>query len=367
MKIGILTYHRAHNFGAVLQAYALRTFLKSKGNEVEFIDYWPKYRNGMYDLFSLDFKNKSVKENIKQTARMCFSYFKKRDRYNRFESFITDYLEVSNKNMITEGSQIEDKYDYIVFGSDQIWRYNEFLLHKGFDEVYWGIYPKKSASKKITYAASMGKMAADKIDKNILINYLDNFEAISIRELKLKNYIDDIYKKDTFHVLDPVFLIEKKQWEELADNSALGDNYLLLYNLNASRDATILAEKFADEKKLKIKELTGSVRPFLDEERYKQRYGPLEFLGAIRNAEFVVATSFHGVAFSILFEKQFVALGMKDNAERVKGLLFALGIEDHYIDDIKSFSMKRIDYKNVNLKLKDLKQYSKGFINDNLR
>ena len=373
-KIGIITFQRAHNYGAVCQAYALKTYLENlRPCNVSMVDYWPEYRNGIYDLFNVDFERRSFLSNMKSVFTTICLFHKKHRRYQNFNNFLIEELNLEiKKKPFTDGKQIPDsKYDFLFFGSDQIWRYNEFLSFRGLDSVYWGEYPLNSKTKKIAYAASIGKLISSKLNQNTVQKYLANFEEISVREKPLLDYIKSITEQKIYHVLDPVFLLEKKEWELLAQKRGFKKQfkkkYLLLYDLNFSPDSIAIASKIAKEKGLEIFRLTREVKRFEFSNKVMDTIGPMGFLNAILNSDFVVASSFHGVAFSILLNKNFISTGLKNNSDRVTSLLKLLDIENHYVVDSDSHLPTSIDFEKVNNRLNKLKDYSKEFISNSLK
>lgn len=365
MKIGVLTYHRSHNYGAVLQAYALKTFLLNQGNQVEFIEYWPDYRKGMYDLVDFSFLKEDIAfiRKIKRLLLIILVFPEKLIRYNRFQKFIKYKLQSNNKVKFKTGDEIPGNYDFIIYGSDQIWRYNDFKTFKGFDSVYWGEYPKNT--KKIAYAASMGVMEINEQQKEFIKDHIKNFDLISTREQQLADIIQPFTKKKVEYTLDPVFLLNSNDWLMLSTNNYNPKGkYLLFYNLNYSKDAVSIVKNIAKNLNYRIIEIRGGVKPFNNPFRCKQTVGPESFISLFSNASFVVATSFHGVAFSIIFKKQFFALGMKNNAIRVTSLLEKLNIPERYLKSpVDINSIKEIDYKNVSLLLEREKKKSINFIN----
>jgi len=367
MKIGILTYHRAHNYGAVLQAFALKSYLILQGYDVEFIDYWPKYRKGMYDFVDFSFLNEKIStaEKIKELLKQLLIFPKNVVRYTRFQRFIKHQLNVSNSSIVRDGSQIKDKYDLIIFGSDQIWRNNNFKTFKGFDPIYWGQFPEDSNVKKIAYAASMGIMHSTIAQEEFIKEHLRNFHSITVRENKLGNLIQSLTNKKIEQVLDPVFLLDSKEWLQLLSKSNLvKKNYVLLYHLNNSPEAKILTNKIAKLYNCKVIEIRGTVKPF--SLNFYETIGPKRYISLIANAKAIVSTSFHGVAFSIIFKKQFYALGMRNNSERVTSLLKSLDISDRYITNIDTLENinNPIDYKKVDDTLSYLIKTSKNFLSN---
>jgi len=371
MKIGIITYHRSHNYGAVLQAYGTKTALTALGHDADIIDYWPDYRKGMYDLLDFSFFKKadmSLVAKLKRSVFVLLALPKRSVRYNKFQDFISNKLGVKGPIKYTTGDKISTGYDAYVFGSDQVWRYNTYPLHKGFDEVYWGKYPVNA--QKITYAASMGTIEMDKSREDFIKKNFGNFKSVSVREDSLKETITSIIPDAKItQVLDPTFLVSKTDWLKIipASGKKSAKKYVLFYNLIKSQEAFNLVDRIAAKFGYDIIELNGVVNPLEFSSRYAQTTGPIDFLSLIAQSEFVVSTSFHGVAFSIIFEKQFYALGMKNNSGRVASLLTSLTIPDRLVDNITPDLDVRIDYNEVNKKLDALREQSINFLKTELK
>lgn len=367
MKIGIITYHRAHNYGATLQSYALKHYLRLEGFNAELIDYWPKYRKGMYNLFSFAdicgryYLIKIAIRFIKLIV-MCVPRYTKNKKFKKFHE---QYFSVEYNNPILKGEDIPNNYDVYIFGSDQIWRYNSFKMFKGYDGVYWGDFPKnekKSTVKKITYAASMGKL--QKVDENYIRTHLIQFDAISVRENALRFLLQEYTDKSIVHVLDPIFLLSIKQWSNLNSEDPLqGVPYIILYNLLRSKDAENLAKRVAKSKGLHILRIYGDAWPPTLSTSKKYSIGPQEFISYFLHADFVVSTSFHGVAFAIHFRKQFVSLGMGASSQRVTDILGKYNLEDRYLSDVSEMErLPPIDYNKINEKIERDIALSKNFL-----
>lgn len=377
MNIGILTFHRAHNYGAQFQAYALQTFLSDHQHEVEFIDYWPEYRKGMYDMFDLSAMGsdlqplQKLKKTTKSLVKLTLTYPSKKKRRERFEQFIAQHLNLSAADTIQEGKKIPRHYDAYVFGSDQIWRYNQFNKHVGYDSAYWGKYPADSAARKVSYAASMGVLDEAYTELDFISGKLENFDALSVRENSLKDLLEPLTSKPICKVLDPAFLLDKTRWAKLAAKDVdLPEKYVLLYNLNKSCRAASLADDLASKLGCVVIELNSEVTPFKVSKRYHNTAGPAEFLALFENATHVISTSFHGVVFSLIYEKQFQSLGLGQNASRVTDLLTDLGIPERYSADGSATAEPgfdgQIDYKAVNESLSGLRDNSVQFLLDNV-
>lgn len=368
-RIGILTFSRALNYGALFQAYALKEFLKNEEIIVEIIDYWPKYHQESYKFFSpVAFKKQSIKGKVKYLLGFIIGSNRIIKRRRGYLKFITNKLGINESIKYEEGHQINQDYDLVIYGSDQIWRKIGSPLFEGFDNVYFGSHPIR-AKKKITYAASMGIISLNDGDKIQLTNLLKNFNALGIREVDLQVVVKDLGYESQL-VLDPVFLLNRNQWFKLIEGikrSEKKERYILIYDLLHSKNAVKLAESIGKQRDCKLKIVLGTVNPYLIGEKYVQTATPEEFLSLIWNAEFIITTSFHGTSFSVLFEKQFLALDMGKNSQRTRTLLNLLSIEDRYIEDFEDISsIKEIDYTPVRTKLEALTNTSKEYLKSSL-
>lgn len=364
MKIGILTYHRSHNYGALLQGYALQTYLKKLGHQTEIIDYWPEYHADLYQLIP-HFKALSYKGKVKSILLLLIGYSRILKRNRQYKQFIHKQFCVPHKPRYeTKEAMNEIEYDLVVYGSDQIWRRSNFPLFKGFNDVYFGAYPI-NVKRKITYAASMGVIDVNDQDKPKLSQMLTNFDTISVREEELKQLVVDTMGHSVSLVLDPVFLLEKEEWLNLNPHltSDSQDKYIFFYHLTPSNEAIELTNRLEAHYGYKVIEIRGRVEPLLFGDRYLHTGNPIDFISLIQNAEIVISTSFHGVAFSLVLEKQFYALGMKNNSGRVQSLLDKLGISDRLLSDINQANFEeKIDYDKVNTEIASLKQQSKNYL-----
>lgn len=355
MKIGILTYHRAHNYGAMLQAYALRTLLQDNYHNVQFIDYWPLSHQKQYALFK-PILGKDALAKLKNLTINLLTLIRRYLRIRKFERFVQEHLRLSNTIVYHNDQQvISEFYDCIIVGSDQIWRNHiTALQHVGFDPVYF-CQTLTHPTHCISYAASMGIVDLSKTEELVLNQYLQTFNTILVRENSLKNLVEQLGHSAKV-VLDPTLLLTKERWNKLLPhNRYRKQKYILYYELIPSKTARVFAEQKAKSMgcKLLIMDAVIHVLPRFGHIAYAS---PIEFLHAIRDAEYVIATSFHGTAFSIIFEKQFLSIGLKRNSDRVETLLNNLDITEHYQEYPKEVSA--IDYQKVRTKLDLLRQIS---------
>lgn len=366
MKIGILTYHRAENYGALLQAYAMMTYLRSQGHEVSFVDYWPKYHSDYFRL--LPWQQLSKRNGYKKVhflVQLLLWLMPRYIRKKKFQNFMYNRLNLSKVPRYKNRDSKTDRFDIVVYGSDQIWR-KQNLGGIGFDDWYFGS-DHVLADRKIVYAGSMGMIDTTAEDEKFVQDMMDNFNSISVREKDLQLYLNSLGVSASL-TLDPVFFLSKEQWRSIVKKTkGKKDKYVLFYNLLNTPESKKFAEKLGREKKLPIREINKKmVFSHLMNKRYICTASVEKFLYLILNAEYVVSNSFHGVAMSILFEKQFFAVGMKNRSSRVISLLDSIGLSERYSADGYNMQDCEIDYINVGKKLLLLRKSSTVFLNDSL-
>lgn len=355
MKIGILTYHRAHNYGAVLQAIATRVFLKNMGYNSFYIDYYPAYHKAVYFPFS-------VKEIIHLRRKYGWLYIKEhllhwkeyRQRYDNFERFIRKYIKPYCKT-------ISEPYDLVIYGSDQIWRKQRWGI--GYNPIYFGDNTI-SAKRKIAYAASMGILPLHPEEENIN-DLFNNFDAISVREKSLQSFLVSLGYPRTKLCLDPTLLLDVNDWEQFKSTISTEEEYVLLYHLQQNAFDVEKVRLFARKLGCQLKIIQGDIGE--SNKECQNVVGPEDFISLIANARCVLSSSFHGVVFSVIFNKPFYA-SLIANADRVKNLLEQLGLNDNFIDgkEILELSYPYIDYMEVNMKLEKIRRSSYSYLLEQL-
>lgn len=346
MKIGILTFPRSQNYGALLQAYGTQHFIEKHGYDVSMIDYWPAYHEEMYKPFSIQkFKALGIKSKINYIYTFILTYFRLKIRRKNTRSFYKEYLNLNKSRT----------YDVVVYGSDQIWRKQHQPTFDYFNPIFWGD-KQICATRKIAYAASMGKYEIDNArDKEFVRNGLANFDAISIREIDLRENLYKEYGTKYPLVCDPVFLLTKQDWERMTEPKYLPKNkYILYYRLQNLKETDLMVKDLAKQTGLPIIEMRGYIPPLHYGKRYRLTAGVQEFITLINGADYVVTSAYHGIAMSIIYEKQFFFTSQEHQANRVQSLLGILGLTDRIvkINSIEKLDLsKRIDYAIVKAKL----------------
>lgn len=362
MKIGILTFHCAINYGAVLQAYGLQELLKSMGHEVYVIDYRPDYLQRPYRLFFPEaVKGHGILGNIRFFVRELLAFpirYKRRCAFNRF---IKKYLHLANLDFQSE----DNDYDCFVFGSDQIW--NPQIT--GGDPIFFGDAPCFKGKKLVTYAASAGSVTALKeIDIEKLKGWLSKFLALSVREKSLSHYLSEDLQLENQWVIDPVLLAGKEVYQEIATSHKPKKNYLLFFSLWKNDEALHIAREKAISEELELIEMYGMTE-VVKNKKVMQCLSPDEFVGLFQEATYVVSTSFHGTVFSILFHKPFLCFGFNFGKSRFHSLLDMLGMQDRLVDisNIEEYVEKEIDWEHVDSVLAQKRKEAFQFLNQALK
>ena len=359
MKIGILTFHSAPNYGAMLQCYALQEVLKSMGHDVEVIDYRLDYRLRPYRLPNAQrFNPLPIK---KRSALNILTFRDRKIRNKEFESFLRTYLVLSDK---VDRNFIPNNYDVYIMGSDQIWNPK---ITQGFDPVFFGSFWFHKENKKyISYAASMERTELSDAEKEFCSKALNNFDAISVRERVLAALLLSITSKKIKVVLDPTLLLDKQVWGQIAKLPKIKEKYVLVYQVRNGVNTMQIAKKVAKQINAIVIQVAGG-SPYLNR-RKLQHESPTRFLGLMQHAACVVTTSFHGTAFSVIFNRPFYYVESTDGHDsRAKSLLSDLGLTERIIQVNDSPTFTRIDYDMVNDKLTELRIQSLKFLGQNIQ
>ena len=352
MKLGILTFHCAHNYGAVLQAYALKHYLSSLGCEVHIIDYQPDYLMSEYQRSLLKYWIcKNPIKMLKLWVNEPFLYKDRKRRRDVFISFINNELQPDSVTNITD-------YDFVIYGSDQIW--NPKITGGKKDLMYWGGF---APQKSISYAASLGEYSPEGNERNEVKELLKNFNAISVREQKAKDILQSLSNNEIHVVCDPVFLLSKEKWENvLSVNIRDKKPYILCYNLTQNTECMRQAQIIGKAKGLDVVEVYGEVKYHSGERHIENGLGPFDLVSHISNAAFVVTSSFHGCAFSLLLQKPFYAIGFNQRSERVRSLLSIAGIPERLLIKASEEWDDTLAYNQIEANLDAFVSKSKKFI-----
>ena len=366
-KICILTQPLWHNYGCLLQAYALQKCLKAMNYEVvtdeyprRFLSFFDKLKDKSkrmvaYHILGRKSVNpnpfypneKSWKEICKNTSRFV------RERIDTVDFFNGQTF--PSKEMI-------NRFDTFIIGSDQVWRDSY-----GRVESYFGDFLKTENKKIFSYAASFGLSSwqFDRERTEKLRVLAKRFRSISVREKDAIELCRDNLNIEANWVLDPTMLLSKNDYISLfKDNfQEKSEGDLMTYILDSSEEKIRLIKLIETEKKL---------NSFTVMAKETETFPAIEkWLKGFYDAKFVLTDSFHGMVFSIIFEKPFlVILNKQRGATRFLSLLSSLGLENRLIESVEDFNIdllnKDIDYETIRKKLFVLVDKSKEFLIDSL-
>lgn len=359
MKIGIFTFHCAHNYGAVIQCYGLQQYLQSKGHQVYVIDYRPHY----FDIYKLPSIKYSKTENIKTYIKKLIKYFTigeiQKNRHQAFEAFITRRL---NLIPFDSNSNYSD-FDAVILGSDQIW--NPGITGGQYDEVYFG---NNVRCKTIAYAASSRSETLTDKQQQYLKSHLCKITSIGVREESLKILLQPLVNQPINTVIDPSFLPDVAEYDKLCTPIKTSRPYVLVYEVERNDGTSRIANEIARSLNADVIELVSYASPKFCRGRYRQESGPEEFLSYIKNAECIVTTSFHGMALSLKFQKNFYSIRQGTSADlRAESLLSKIGLLERFIQLNSSVTFSDIDYSKCLPKLNQEINLSSSFLLNSLK
>lgn len=355
-RIGVITFHRAINYGAVLQTYGLITTLNAISPGCRVIDYRGYRLENHYKLFYLP----QNKNKLKSFAKCIIKYPVNSKRRRVFSEFVSKYIpvteEVYDDNTI---SKANESFDCYITGSDQVWSPKTV----GFDPAYFLTFADDQ--EKNSYAASFG---VNKIPDSLRDEYkkrLSGYANISVREDSAIPIVKELLaESQPERHIDPSLLLDAAQWGKLASKPK-DSGYVLLFTVNMPKKLIAFARSLAAAKGLKM--IYINEKPIFCEKgiEYRRTVSPQEFLGLIENADYVITNSFHGTAFSINFRKNFyVELDTKSGRNtRAENLMSILGIREREItDSIYSGSDSYIDWTNAERVLSEERKKAISYI-----
>lgn len=361
MRITIITLHRVYNFGSVLQAYATQRIFEKPGHDVEIIDYITPQRTKRRILLGSpsNVMNKSFKNIIYRIAKIGSIILKERT----FGAFVRNNLNLTRKYISAE-DLVKDppSADIYVTGSDQVWNsdYNEGV-DRGF---FLDFLPEECC--RVAFVASFGKTQLDAEEIALTTKYLRRYNAISVREESALKIVSDLGIEDAVWLIDPTLQIPKEEWLTIASPRLIKKKYLILMLLyNEDNHATEYARKIADEKGLILVKISWEKKrpPLID--KLMTHRSPADFLSLFYYADFVVTNSFHGLAFSINFEKPFIIVPRNEYNSRIESLLKLTGLENRLVSNREQLDVanQQIDYMPIRDTLYFERQKALEFIN----
>ena len=292
-------------------------------------------------------------------------------RYKKREMFWKYINKVLPMTDIVLSSGDLPRMDAYIVGSDQVW---SICFTGGIDNLYWGQFNRNGA-KLISYAGSAAENMGDSFYSNENAKLLESFDFISVREKELQGYLQtQIPNKKIEKVLDPTLMAGVDFFDELiADEVPLEKKYVLVYQVIRTKDALIseYAKQMASRAGWDIVEIKNSRLYICSQGKFsisKELQNPTQFVSLFKYAQFVITTSFHGTAFSLMFNRPFNVVSISDEVDsRAKDLLMQLNLTDRLVSLPLNKKQKDVDWEGVNFKLQELRIPSREFLKKALR
>lgn len=353
-KFGIVTFHHALSYGAVLQTYALQNFLTDLGIDNEVVNYRCKFMEDRAKVFKY-IKGKSLKN-------YCYSFLYGRETVRERKNsdyFGKNFLKMTKPYTKDTLAQCADDFDGFIAGSDQVWS----PICVGFDSAYFLDFAKKG--QKYSYAASFGmkNLPDEKIEE--YQKRLSDFSAISVREGSGKELVKNLTDKEAVINVDPTLLLSSKKWDKIASSADINEPYIFLFTVLKPKNLVNYALELARKTGMKVIYLNKAHKikdPMLT---YMNSVTADKFLGLIKNATYVCTNSFHGNAFSLLYHKNFVVETdtLIGENNRSKELMTKLGLENRILAQGLSPEIDaETDWKNVDAFLAEERNKAKEYL-----
>lgn len=363
MNVLITTMHRGYNYGSALQAYALSEAVRCLGHRPVLLDYIPERLHFCNNLKQL-LQGLVFGQNKKQRYEalrgvihlLCVDYYF--DRF--FKRHFTMTKQYHEKEAIYSAQLNADVY---MTGSDQVW--NSFH-NKGLDKIFFLDFAPAGA-KRISYAASFGKDGLDEWEKDETRRLLAKYQAISVRESHGIKILEDLGIRIGEHVLDPTLLLRKEEWMKRCGNLKQQERYLLIYTVEPNVHQLIAyAKEIAKMLSLKIYVVDWGFKKYPGTDKLISSISPLQLMSYFIQADFVIASSFHGTAFAVNANKPFITVTPRKFNSRVVSLLKLVHLEDRIIEEGAKLDLNwinvPIDYENVNYILEKERASSLQFL-----
>lgn len=348
-KVIISTFNNSlNNYGAIFQSYALSKTVEKMGHDPRFLTVQHRVVKNYVE------PNKTLKRKIKEKISRFLSKSTQTERIERakkFKAFINknqNQIYYKTLENLAANPPIADIY---ISGSDQVW--NPKSLH---EELFLSFAPDNAVLA--SYAASMGTETVPERNKELFAKYIARYDAVSVREDTMINIIESYTNKPIKQHVDPVFLLKKEEWEKLAVpyTKLKYKKYILMYLIEFDRKCIREFKKLKKQTGLPIVLVTlnGIRRRFANQVVFDA--SPEEFLYLLSGAEMVVASSFHGSALSVIFNKPFITLSGKDKPTRIESMLRHFGLEKQNNAEI-TFENANVDFQKINCQIeKDYKE-----------
>lgn len=370
MKVALLVFPIHFSHGCILQTYALYSKLKELGCEVTILDRQPK--KASFLQHSITIAKRIVRKAFKGYKGAVFyqGWFPKQimsEQKPFIDALKDDIISVHSTEELRDIVK-QTNFDAIVVGSDQTWR--PCNVANVMD--YWLDFARDISVRKVAYAPSFGVDNWEYTEEQTIKckELAGLFTGLSVREESGVKLCKDNIGFDVTHVLDPTMLWDMSFYAPIAKRFAMKKGGCQCYFLDRSPEKITIANQIANLLHLEVNYINTETEN--GNAPLKKRIAPSieKWLAGFYNGGFVVVDSFHAMVFSIIFQKPFIVIGnRKRGLSRFESLLKELGLENRLLSDLKQLTdivNEPIDWENVNEKLNTRRQFSIGYLKENL-
>lgn len=350
-SVGIIT-KISRNYGAVLQAYALRRYLEERGCHAQVIRYDNAKIRRSFRVLEWPITMKSLRRLAHLRANLR--------RNRRFFAFRDQYLHLTRPYLTLDALQSDPPaFDIYVSGSDQVWN-----PANDFDPAYFLDFGGKDV-RRVSYAASIGVSSIEDRYRDAFVRGVARFTHIAVRERSAQQILREL-GFDARVTLDPSLLHTRAAYDPLAVDPATETPYILCYLMNPPAFTAELVARARKELGMRVVILGGGPYVPRDNDLRVLDAGPREFLGYVRSAAFVITSSFHATAFSMLFHRPMAAVLHTSTGSRVADLLESVGASERVMRGVQDFqpSLLKMDYSDIDCRLEAMRADSAAYIDN---
>lgn len=314
------TIYKADNYGAIFQAMSLSEYLKTNYKNVYILDYSPNKIRRQYSALRT--------YSIKAVLKDIFRFLPRKRMLSKITLFI-------NKNFaeLSLESAKSQEFDTLVTGSDQVWNPAIVSFDEKFEPYYF--FDGIKGREKISYASSLGSYRYDDKQSEEFKKYISEYDRVAIREEDSSKYINEHFDISTTHVLDPTLIQNRAFWEKIiTTNSYELDDFILVYFNNYTEELATITNRLKEQTNKKVVVINNWYARTINSDLYVRDAGPEEFLELFSKAKYVVTNTFHGVCFSINFEKEFLYVENGVHSNRVQSLLDKLSADYKIVSNV---------------------------------
>lgn len=362
MKIKTITCHQVYNPGASLQEFALLAFLQQQGFEAEAVQYKPPYLSQHFNIWAVSNPklDRPVLRQLYLLAKLPGRILALKKKRN-YDAFHKKYIQTTSKKYTSNEELKNDPpvADVYICGSDQIWNP---IFNNGKDPAFYLDFVPEG-KKKISYAASFATAEIPENVQPFVKEMVSKLDAVSVRETSAVQLLENLVINGSVQVMDPVFLHPASFWKhEMV--STIEDDFIFVCDFDSNQELKMIAKKIALQNGWKIYTTNQNI-DYADQNFWKE--GPQKFISLLYHSRMVLTNSFHALAFSLIFCKDFrVFLRNEAINTRLEDLLKLAGLEDRMTED-SNLMVSEDRFNEAKLRLEKQIEFSKKFLKDNLK